>query len=367
VFLNVDGGVVNNNPFDYAQYAMMGDYKAAATSADAADRAVIMVSPFPEPPAFLPDGQPSAEIVAVLRALYPALIDQARFKPGELVPAMGSFDYSRFLVAPERNINGVDQRYKIACGLLGGFGGFLDEKFRAHDFQLGRRNCQEFVRSIFGLPANNKLVAPLAGQTKFQLAVDPGKYAIIPRLGDALPEVAMPEWPRMSASDLDLLVRRIKGRLGKLAPRFVSAQTTSGFFRALGQFVLWLGQTRILDYIRLAVLADLVRRDQIEDWELPASLKKSADNVRLVLAELVNPAFSFRTPDGIAKATHLERKFIADTLRDLKDDPSKPFFVWEGTVMGRQIFTLDSRKPSWFRSLPIINQAANWIETPTID
>src|SRR5262249_48317645 len=92
VFLNVDGGVVDNNPFDYAQYAMMGDYKAAATSADTADRAIIMVSPFPEPPAFLADGQPPAELVAVLRALYPALIDQARFKPGELVPAMCSFD-----------------------------------------------------------------------------------------------------------------------------------------------------------------------------------------------------------------------------------------------------------------------------------
>ncbi|HUB15097.1 MAG TPA: hypothetical protein VMB34_24325 [Acetobacteraceae bacterium] len=367
VFLNVDGGVVNNNPFDYAQYAMMGDYEAAATSGDAVDRAVIMVSPFPEPPAFLPDGQPTAEVVAVIQALYPTLIDQARFKPGELVPAMCSSDYSRFLIAPERNISGVDQRYKIACGLLGGFGGFLDEKFRAHDFQLGRRNCQEFLRSIFGLPANNKLVAALAGQAAFQLAVDPEKYAIIPRLGDALPEVAMPAWPRMSKADLDFMMKRTKGRLGKLAPRFVRAQTTSGFFRTLGRLGLWLGQTRVLDYIRLVILADLVRRDQIEDWELPALLEKRGDDVRLVLAELANPAFSFRTSDGISKATHLERKFVTVTLRNLKNAPGKPFLVWEGTVMGRQIFTLNSRKPNWFRSLPIISQAANWVETPTID
>jgi hypothetical protein len=58
VFLNVDGGVVNNNPFEYAQYALMGDATADEKTADTADRAVIMVSPFPEPPDFLPDGRP---------------------------------------------------------------------------------------------------------------------------------------------------------------------------------------------------------------------------------------------------------------------------------------------------------------------
>jgi hypothetical protein len=106
VFLNVDGGVVNNNPFDFAQYALMGDSLAEKTSAGDADRAVLMVSPFPEPPSFLPDRQPAPELVAVLRALFPALIDQARFKTSELVPAMNPADNSRFLIAPNRNIDG---------------------------------------------------------------------------------------------------------------------------------------------------------------------------------------------------------------------------------------------------------------------
>src|SRR5207253_9213774 len=108
----------------------------------------------------------------------------ARFKPTELMPAMNPSDHSRFLIAPRRDVGGVAQRYKIACGLLAGFGGFLDEKFRAHDFQLGRRNCQEFLRAIFGLPASNKIVAPLEGRTAFQLVKDAEKYAIVPRLGD---------------------------------------------------------------------------------------------------------------------------------------------------------------------------------------
>src|SRR6266567_2348613 len=367
VFLNVDGGAVNNNPFDYAQYALMADPTAVVTGAEKVDRAVIMVSPFPESPDFPPDGLPPAELVGVLQALFPALIDQARFKPSELVPAIDPDNHSRFLIVPERDADGVEQRYKIACGLLTGFGGFLDEKFRAHDFQLGRRNSQEFLRSIFGLPASNKIVAPLEGRPAFQLARDAEKYAIVPRLGDALPEVALPEWPRMSDADLGVLMKRIKGRLDNLAIHFVREQTASRIFRALGRFGLWAGQDRILGFIRRAILTDLVRRDQIAGWELPAALEKFGDDLRLVLAELSSPAFSFRTPEGIAKNTHLGLKFVTDTLAQLQSVGSdKPFRVWRGMVSGSQVFTLDSRKPGPFRSLPLIGQAADWLEAPTI-
>ena len=375
VFLNVDGGVVNNNPFDYAQYTLMDDPKNVTTDANNVDRAVIMVSPFPEPPTFLPDGAPPAEIVAVVRALFPALIDQARFKPAELFPAMSQTDHSRFLISPDRNINNIEQRYAIACGLLGGFGGFLDEKFRAHDFQLGRRNCQAFLRSFFGLPAANKFVAPLKGDPRFSLAKDPNKYGIVPRLGDALPEVPLPEWPRMSQADFDTLMKRIKFRLDSVASRFVQAQTSSRTLRALGRFGLWFGQDRILDYIRGAILSDLVRRDQIAGWDLPPSpteflddfKKASPDDVRLVLAELVNPTFSFRTSDGIARTTHLVPEKVATILGALeKAGAGKPFEIWKGRVSGKEVFTLQSRSPSWLASLPGIQSAANWLDEPII-
>ena len=367
VFLNVDGGVVNNNPFDYAQCALMPEPQAVATEAENADRAVIMVSPFPEPPTFLPEGQPIADLVKVLQALFPTLIDQARFKPAELMPAMDPLDHSRFLIAPDRNIDGVEQRYKIACGLLGGFGGFLDEKFRAFDFQLGRRNCQQFLRATFGLPASNRIVAPLGGRTEFALQDDPGRYAIIPRLGDALPEVPLPPWPRMSEADFELLMRRIKGRYNRVAPHFVRAQTASRFFRLLGRTGLRLGRSRVLGYIRLAILSDLVRRDQIEGWQLPEALARRGDDVRAVLAELAIPSFSFRTPEGIAASTHLTRDFVADTLGALLGHGiQKHTRAWQGLVSGRRVFTLASRKPAWFKSLPIIRHIFNWLEVPAI-
>ena len=172
----------------------------------------------------------------------------------------------------------------------------------------------------------------------------------------------------MSQADFDLLMRRMKGQLSKLAPRFVQAQTSSRFFRALGRIGLSLGQGRVLEYVRLAILSDLVRRDQIEGWELPEIPRQSADNARLVLAELANPAYSFRTQDGIAKTTHLPRDSVLHILVQLRRVGSeKPFLVWQGTVSGNEVFTLSSRKPGWIRSLPVIGQVGNLLESPTID
>jgi hypothetical protein len=111
-----------------------------------------------------------------------------------------------------------------------------------------------------------------------------------------------------------------------------------------------------------------VRRDQIEGWELPAITRQSVDDVRLVLAELANPAYSLRTRDGIARATHLPQASVLDILAQLRRVGSeKPFLVWQGTVSGQEVFTLASRKPGWIRSLPIIGQVGNLLETPRID
>jgi len=181
-FRNVDGGLINNNPFDYAQYALAGKIAKLKTAGAEADKAVIMIAPFPEPPTFLPDGQPRPELINVVLALFPTLINQARFRASELAPAMNSQDYSRFLIAPHRKLptsntgDGVEECYKIACGLLGGFGGFLDEKFRAHDFQLGRRNCQAFLRWTLALPTGNRIVAPMAGRPAYKILPDLSKF-----------------------------------------------------------------------------------------------------------------------------------------------------------------------------------------------
>ena len=58
-FRNVDGGLINNNPFDYAEYALLGrpsSRRGLASDTVArgqqTDAALLMIAPFPEPPAF---------------------------------------------------------------------------------------------------------------------------------------------------------------------------------------------------------------------------------------------------------------------------------------------------------------------------
>jgi hypothetical protein len=154
-FTTADGGIIDNDPFEYARFSLKNrvppedpnKFEVSATlvledhlpsALDEVDRAVIMISPFPELNPIAPEGQPASDIVSIFSALLLALIDQARFKPGEIILAANPKHGSRYLIGPSRvTSDGKEQRYGIASGLLGGFGGFVARSFLDHDFQLG--------------------------------------------------------------------------------------------------------------------------------------------------------------------------------------------------------------------------------------
>ncbi len=370
VFETVDGGLVNNNPFDYAQYALTGDH-ARPTNGTEARNAIVMVAPFPEPPPFPPEGSPSPAITAIVRALFPALVTQARFRASELAPAVDERDFSRFLVSPLRRPPrpaGVSEdppleRYAIGCGLLGGFGGFLDEGFRDHDFQLGRRNCQQFLRSAFQVAADNPVVRGIP-QDKFK--------SVIPLVGTAALEVPYPAWRQMSAQDFEHLCRRVEHRVSRLLPLLVRAQTLSQFLR----LALWLGwqlflKKRTLTFIRLTMLADLVRRSQVAGYGAPAPIAdwateqgRRADDVQAVIAELVVPAFDYRTPGRIATVTQLPVTFVEALLDRLSADD-----VPEAVRVCRdpEGDTLAWRRPGLLRRLPPFSLLLRWWNRPKTD
>ncbi|MGH6852374.1 MAG: hypothetical protein ACREDJ_04075, partial [Methylocella sp.] len=118
-FTTADGGTIDNDPFEYARFSLKnrrtrgdsGKSEAPAAlqleddlpSALAdADRAVIMVSPFPELKPIKPEGRPASDIVSIFSALLPALIGQARFKPGEIALAADTKRGGRYLIGPSR-------------------------------------------------------------------------------------------------------------------------------------------------------------------------------------------------------------------------------------------------------------------------
>lgn len=152
-FLAVDGGAMNNEPFELARRRLAGEEEANPRSAAAVTRSVLMVDPLPsrEPPDQAEEQD--QDVLSVLGALFGSLLAEARFKPDELMLARSETVYSRYMIVPtRRDENDEKVAHPIASEMVRGFGGFLKRQFRVHDFQLGRRNCQQFLRKHFCIP-----------------------------------------------------------------------------------------------------------------------------------------------------------------------------------------------------------------------
>jgi hypothetical protein len=112
---------------------------------------------------------------------------------------------------------------------------------------------------------------------------------------------------------------------------------------------------KALNFVKAFMLADLVRRDLIEGWELPPNPGLDSDDIRLVLAELINPAYDLRNVAGLCKAAGLDGEKVMAVL-GLGQSPAasgKNFEVWRApwtdNKPGGSLYTLMSRKPAWNR------------------
>jgi hypothetical protein len=140
----------------------------------------------------------------------------------------------------------------------------------------------------------------------------------------------MPPWPHISQADFEKLQNRIAKRFDRVAPLLIK-ENVGGFLGSLLRFVLMPGlrnipgliRDRALKFVRLTILADLVRRDQIQGWKLPDGIELEADDVRLVLGKLLNPSYDERNVAGIVKAMR------AAAASDPDPAKGKPLQVWE--------------------------------------
>jgi hypothetical protein len=161
--LNVDGGVIDNDPFDLAHDYLVGLNPIPGDGQNLrealkADRAVITVAPFPAQELFDP-GYNAAAQAGVMKAvgrLFSALISQSRFFGESLALIMTGTVFSRFMISPSDTT--LPGAAALQCGTLGAFGGFFEHGYRAHDYALGRRNCQQFLRVQFILPQGNPII-----------------------------------------------------------------------------------------------------------------------------------------------------------------------------------------------------------------
>lgn len=214
-FVCIDGGALNNEPFDLVRWTIRNlDETQNSRDPAIASRAVILIAPFP--PAAVSDlnllAQKNRDMSMgfIGKSLLPALMNQARFKVSDLIAATDPNVYSRYLISPSRPV--ADKIPVLASNQLYAFAGFLDEQFREHDFQLGRRNCQQFLRAHFVLHPSN----PVFGEARDPNAPPGATRPIIPLMGTAALEVAERSWPKMPRHRLAELRTALQQRLDLL-------------------------------------------------------------------------------------------------------------------------------------------------------
>ena len=224
----IDGGTVNNEPFGEIIRALE---EKCAIKGD--DHAVIMIDPFPN---FEVVENPEEQfkhpsnVIELVPNILGAIRAQAMVKEREIVRGLSS-DHRRKMIFPKKK----DDSFPIACGSLDGFGGFFSKSFRTHDYDLGRRNCQRFLRkhlSIHLQEAKSHYLFTDWEQdgsdarhnrfyVKFSEDKEDGAYPIIPDLGiEAMsrelfydPYEKEPEKPKVSTDEIIGLDAKIQVRI----------------------------------------------------------------------------------------------------------------------------------------------------------
>jgi hypothetical protein len=294
VTLNVDGGMINNEPFDKVRQLLnkiTGQTdRTAYESYEKFQSTVIMIAPFPST-------KPAAitlvdKLLHVAGLTLSAMISQMRAKANQIKDAMDPSCAGQFLIDPSRQVTlhgkniTLQGERAIACGALGGFSGFLNKEFRVHDFFLGRHNCKIFLRDYFTVSEDDLQKNEIFRQG-YQ-GVDAAKFRgvknsrqIIPIVNDDPSIYDFPElnfssgnksWPKQHWADIDVYTCALKERIGAIILNLVK-------LKPLKKIALMIG-TRIL--LRGMIAGSIMKtlKKELSDWDLlidfPPEYKKTA-------------------------------------------------------------------------------------------
>ena len=153
-----------------------------------------------------------------------------------------------------------------------------------HDFQLGRRNCQKFLRDHFVVHVDNPIVAPWVEQARARgqdivdrhprvrrangcLAVDRDFVQLIPLMGEARESVRPRPWPRLDRGDLDPVLALVERRAAAIMPEIVRGllrriRIDDGLFvnKMLRTVASCMIREKLTQAAATAIKADLCRR-----------------------------------------------------------------------------------------------------------
>lgn len=272
--INVDGGVINNEPFEKVQDVLLqttGD-KIDATY-DTFKGTVVMVDPFPSVEEKFDNNLGLATVVGNTLS---AMLAQNRAKPLVLENAWDSKNPLQFLISPTRphptsTGNPLVGSRAIACGALGGFSGFMHKHFRIHDFYLGRANCEHFLRHYFTVPANTSNPIFVQGyqsvidRAPYQSSVD-GGLQIIPLFTAQRPAIPLPQFPNGSnwPSIDDKTIHSWQGAVRK---RIQALLLNFDDYRWDTRLLLWIGAQVVINRkgadVVIKAIKDALRKHQL--------------------------------------------------------------------------------------------------------
>lgn len=150
-FLAVDGGMTNNEPIAEA-------LRILKQKSNGNHHKLILIDPFPN---YIKDHKETEYLVEkdslinIIPQLYGTLRNQSMFKESDIIDIFKEQNDKHMIWPTRYNDNGELLKNNIACGALAGFSGFLSRDFRVHDYALGKKNCQSFLRHYFNMPLSD--------------------------------------------------------------------------------------------------------------------------------------------------------------------------------------------------------------------
>ncbi len=166
-FWAVDGGMTNNEPMAEAMRLLQSSRNQKEDDKKDKDDAlpIILIDPFPSEYGHKIEKQDSESpteyditdnsLFNIIPQTINTLINQSVFKEQDLADLFDESSEKSMIWPTRSNGESGDEKVKyhnaIASGALGGFTGFLSKDFRKHDYALGQKNCQNFIRRHFSV------------------------------------------------------------------------------------------------------------------------------------------------------------------------------------------------------------------------
>ena len=232
-FPSADGGCTNNQPIELARQLLVGTSGVLKHTSTEANRAIILVDPFTETPDMgsIPKPGQAIPLLSLLPRLVSMLVQSNRFSSSDSALFLNNSVYSHFLIAPRKGI--LTGSEALASTSLAAFLGFMSKAFRHHDYMLGRRNCQQFLRDVFVLAKTNPI---FSGNTS-QIGQTPtGELPIIPLFASTDKVQPDPAWP-VDVFDPESIRGEIKLRVSTLLSS-LSGQLTNSWLVKVGVALL---------------------------------------------------------------------------------------------------------------------------------